>query len=60
MKQYRKNNDEIEVVETIEQIRYLDIEMIQRDIEMLDAQIEDFKTKRRELQEDLKEIKKLE
>ena len=59
MKQYRKNNDEIEVVETIEQIRYLDIEMIQRDIEMLDAQIEDFKTKRRELQEDLKEINKL-
>ena len=59
MKQYRKNNDEIEVVETIEQIRYLDIEMIQRDIEMLDAQIEDFKTKRRELQEALKEINKL-
>lgn len=57
MKQYRKNNDKIEVV--TEQVRVIDVEMIEREIEMLDTQIANFEAKRKELQKDIREINKL-
>ena len=57
MKQFRKNNDKIEVV--TEQVRVIDVEMIEREIDMLDTQITNFESRKKELQKDIREINKL-
>lgn len=57
MKQFRKNQDKIEVV--VEHTREVSVVAMEAEIQMLDTQIASFEARKAELQDDIKEIGKL-
>lgn len=57
MKQFRKNQDKIEVV--VEHTTEVSVVAMEAEIEMIEAQIANLRERKQELQEDIKEISKL-
>lgn len=57
MKQFRKNQDKIEVV--VEQTTEVSVVAMEAEIEMIEAEIANLRERKQELQKDIKEINKL-